>query len=266
MADTVYKKTALPVKLNLNDRNTREQLKTGPAEDSGRGTLEGVGSKSSASQSKKGCTDVMQKDLQKWLVAKGIIGPPPSPEAEQRAMWQWIRDFHKEYNDDWFTRNMPRLRDQFRPTFTEEMKRMRTAQQGSSGSGVVGGADLLDFERPALAVPAALPASGGDLLSLDAAPTLAASQGAPPQTGGLLDFDFGSGAPQVSDLQQPSLPYLQPQQQHQMESLFTVQPGLPSAPLLHDEVGILGLAAAPSQAPVPPSEAARKGSDLLDLM
>jgi len=23
-------------------------------------------------------------------------GPPPSPEVEQRAMWQWIRDFHKD--------------------------------------------------------------------------------------------------------------------------------------------------------------------------
>ena len=31
----------------------------------------------------------------------------------------------EEYSDDWYARNMPRLRDQFRPIFVQQMKTMR---------------------------------------------------------------------------------------------------------------------------------------------
>ncbi|CAK0823505.1 unnamed protein product, partial [Prorocentrum cordatum] len=131
MSDSTYRKTALPVKLNLQDRNTRAQIQSGTDEKaSNRGNLEGVkavsGTRvSSAAQSQKGCTDVMRKDLCDWLDSHGVAGAPPSAEAEQRAMWSWIRDFHKEYSDDWFSRNMPRLHEQFRPVFVQEMKKRK---------------------------------------------------------------------------------------------------------------------------------------------
>jgi hypothetical protein len=125
MSDSVYRKTPLPVRLNLNDRNTRLQLSDTP-EESSRGSLEGVGlASTTASQSQKNCTDVMVKHLKEWMDKHEIKGPPPSADAEQRAMWQWIRDFHKEYNDDWFSRNMPRLHETFRPVFVGEIKRMK---------------------------------------------------------------------------------------------------------------------------------------------
>jgi len=183
MTDSVYRKTALPVRLDLNNKNTRNQLKSSP--DDGRGRLE-VGSKSTASQSQKNCTDVMRTDLQEWLQKRGIEGPPPSPEQETRAMWEWMRDFHKEYNDDWFTRNMPRLHEVFKPVFVQEMRRLKkaaaaaaaaeaalapTAQQG----------DLLAMEKPVATTPS--PPSG-DLLSLDKPQSVPARQG-----GDLLSLD-----------------------------------------------------------------------------
>merc|ERR1712107_29500 len=68
-----------------------------------------------------GCENVMVENLREWLKKQGINGPLPSKEAEARAMWSWIREFHKEYSDDWFTRNMPRLLEKFRPIFNTEM-------------------------------------------------------------------------------------------------------------------------------------------------
>mmetsp|Transcript_8636 Transcript_8636/g.20527 ORF Transcript_8636/g.20527 Transcript_8636/m.20527 type:complete len:188 (-) Transcript_8636:31-594(-) len=141
-----YRKTALPAKLDLSKRNTREQLRH--STDDKRGLLDGVGLREKPSEaSQRDCNDVMQKHLQAWLSERDITGPPPSPEAEQRAMWQWIRDFHKEYSDEWYTRNMPRLRDQFRPSFLKEMRRLR-AQSGVpetlEGRGPRG-MDLLDL-------------------------------------------------------------------------------------------------------------------------
>eukprot|EP00440_Ansanella_granifera_P074525 gb/GFBE01080877.1/.p1 GENE.gb/GFBE01080877.1/~~gb/GFBE01080877.1/.p1 ORF type:complete len:350 (+),score=61.93 gb/GFBE01080877.1/:1-1050(+) len=177
MTESVYRKTALPARLDLNKRNTREQLSQ--ATDDRRGCLEGVGVAvaNAGATSRKDCTDVMRKDLQTWLVEHGITGPPPSAEAEQRAMWAWIRDFHKEYNDDWYARNMPRLRDQFRPVFVQEMKSMKeklAPAPAPSQAASAGGADLLDFAGPAPAKetkPAAT-ASGGqdDLLGFDVSP------------------------------------------------------------------------------------------------
>ncbi|CAE8637827.1 unnamed protein product, partial [Polarella glacialis] len=77
MTESVYRKTALPVRLDLNKRNTREQLSQS-VEGNARGALEGVGVATSAADSQKDCFDVMRKDLAVWLVEHQIIGPPPS--------------------------------------------------------------------------------------------------------------------------------------------------------------------------------------------
>jgi len=178
MSDSVYRKTPLPVKLNLNDRNTAGQLKEGnPASDSW-GSLDGVGPATLASQSLKNCTDVMHKHLQEWLHTQGMKGPPPSAEAEQRAMWAWIREFHKEYNDDWFSRNMPRLHEKFKPIFVDEMKSLKAATAATSTGAARSQAtcvDLLDYSEPASSqVPSgtisARPQAENcaDLLSMDA--------------------------------------------------------------------------------------------------
>jgi len=176
MGEAMYRKTPLPVRLNLSDRNTREQLKS-KCDDSvnSRGVLEGAGLAAPVVTSRQGCTDVMREHLRSWLAEHGISGPPPSPEAEQRAMWQWMREFHKEYNDDWFTRNMPRLHEQFRPVFVEIMKQMKAevaAVKQSKGGLPESTGDLLDFTAPVSSANggASHERSGGnvdDLLSLD---------------------------------------------------------------------------------------------------
>ncbi|OLQ09832.1 hypothetical protein AK812_SmicGene6518 [Symbiodinium microadriaticum] len=168
MSDTTYRKTPLPVRLDLNKRNTKEQLNK--AVDDKRGMLEGAGyAPSPSKESTKDCNDVMRKDLVAWLSEHGISGPPPSPEAEQRAMWQWIRDFHKEYNDDWYARNMPRLRDQFRPIFVQEMKRMRGDNSTPNSQATPpknDSQDLLSFDAPSPATPAPAPPAGTNLLDM----------------------------------------------------------------------------------------------------
>jgi len=183
MSESVYRKTPLPAKLDLSNRNTADQLKNGAVDD-GRGELEGVAAAKTVAKSQQSCGDLMRKDLQAWLAKHGITGPPPSQEAAQRAMWTWIRDFHKEYNDDWWARNMPRLLEQFRPIFQEEMKRMKgpSTPMTKEDSTPSRGQDLLDVSAAAAstsAVPAV--ASGDDLLGMDSsAPSAAAapSQGA----------------------------------------------------------------------------------------
>jgi len=217
MSDSVYRKTPLPVRLNLSDRNTREQLHTGPEEKAnGRGALEGVGLATSAKQSEQNCNDVMRQDVRSWLANNGMEGPPPSGEAEQRAMWSWMREFHKEYNDEWFARNMPRLHEKFRPIFMGEMKKMRAeaaaaqkeAQPAAGQPAAAPQGDLLDFGGPPAAAPptAAAPTNGlSDLLGVDeppaaaspasAAPAAAAPVTQAPAGDALLDLDFGAPSP-----------------------------------------------------------------------
>jgi len=220
MTDSVYRKTPLPVRLNLNDRNTKEQLGSGTPEESARGSLEGVGLASTASQSQKNCTEVMVKHLKEWMDTHEIKGPPPSPDAEQRAMWQWIRDFHKEYNDDWFSRNMPRLHETFRPVFVDEIKRMKKQaaaekpSQNAAPQTQSQSKNLMDFDEPAAAGSHATngkaTSAQSDLLSLEepagkAASGVASTPAPPANTQGgsatathtgndLLDLDLGASA------------------------------------------------------------------------
>eukprot|EP00927_Polykrikos_kofoidii_P081394 TRINITY_DN78715_c0_g1_i1.p1 TRINITY_DN78715_c0_g1~~TRINITY_DN78715_c0_g1_i1.p1 ORF type:complete len:238 (-),score=57.03 TRINITY_DN78715_c0_g1_i1:43-756(-) len=236
MGESVYRKTALPVRLNLNDRNTKEQL-TGPApEHNARGALEGVGVASSTHQSQKDSVEVMRKDLCTWLTNHGIDGPPPSIEAEQRAMWQWIRDFHSEYNDDWFARNMARMIERFKPVFVSEMKRMKAARASAAAE----------------AAPVAVPEKTEDLLSLDAEPQQspqvayssqaastpmpAAATAAPTLGGDLLDLDLGGPPAPTGPAQTPH-----------------------TSDLLCDPLAV----ATPAAAQAPP---ASKTDNLLDLM
>mmetsp|Transcript_54875 Transcript_54875/g.141362 ORF Transcript_54875/g.141362 Transcript_54875/m.141362 type:complete len:273 (-) Transcript_54875:41-859(-) len=271
MSDSVYRKTPLPVRLNLNDRNTREQLSNTP-EDSSRGTLEGVGlapataSASSREQSEKDSLDVMRKDLQAWLHTNGISGPPPSAEAEQRAMWMWIRAFHKEYGDDWFSRNMPRLHERFRPVFLEEMKAMKAAAAPSvvAPAAPASGTDLLDFDQPAVAAPAppTAPAAGGsDLLSLDFSD--APAPAAP-----------GAGAAtSVATVQEPQL--LDPLAAASAPALASMSPAPDAAgDALAAAFGGMSMTAAPPAPPAVPAAPPagvgtgpqNAGGDLLDLM
>jgi len=259
MSDSVYRKTALPTKLNLNDRNTRDQLKGGDPNDTGRGALEGVGpsNASSAKDSVKDCNAVMRKDLKDWLKDHGIHGPPPSQEAEQRAMWQWIRDFHKEYNDDWFSRNMPRVVSEFKPLFVAEMKSMKAAvakAAAPAASAAPAATDLLDFDQPASA-PAAAPVvaaankGSDDLLSLDAEPPIAVTQAAATGGGGYS----AEAAPTPAPAQDPMLDVFAPCQ----PAATTVTPAVAPSGTSNGTGGLLDLvmdvpapAAAAAVAPV----------------
>lgn len=185
MTGSVYQKSALPAKLDLTKYNTREQLKS-PAE------LQKKESKGAAADSKKDCNEVMRKDLRAWLVKHDITGPPPNAVAEQKAMWEWIRDFHQEYNEDWFSRNMPRLHEQFKPVFVQEMKAMKAAAKAVGPP-----TDMLDFETPAAVTQPSQASSSGagmDLLDIsEPASSPAASTSAPVANASstLLDLDMG---------------------------------------------------------------------------
>jgi len=65
------------------------------------------------------CTEVMKKHVEVWLA--GLCPDthmPSSREDEEALMWSWIRDFHSEKNDDWFSHNRLRLRAEFEPVFS----------------------------------------------------------------------------------------------------------------------------------------------------
>lgn len=73
-----------------------------------------------ARESFEQCQKMMADDLNEWI-ARENIQPPGSEEERQRIMWEWIRDFHREYDDTWFERNRPRLLSQFKPIFDPRM-------------------------------------------------------------------------------------------------------------------------------------------------
>lgn len=227
MTGSTYQQTALPVKLDLSKHNTAEQLKTG-----------GTSKSTPAEESKDDCTEVMRKHLLEWLERHGIEGPPPDPVAEQRALWSWIRDFHQEYNDDWFSRNMPRLFEQFKPIFVKEMKSRRGSKapppaatvdfislgdddepprqpqsgaggSSSSGGGAAAGVDLLDLAGPP-AVDDPLLAMAPPAPSAPAPPAAQVAASVPATS--LLDLD-GFGGPPAALAAAPAAPVTAPSTQ-----------------------------------------------------
>lgn len=277
------------------------QLQHGDPEDDGRGALEGVGPAPTASSgattstsaaSTKSCNDVMKKELRDWLEKHGIHGPPPSPEAEQRAMWQWIRDFHKEYSDDWFARNMARMLEVFRPVFLEEMKKMKAAarkekeaaQAAVAGTAATSAAsaakDLLDLDAsaPAVASTAKPPtqANGAaDLLGFDDAAAPAPGPGAAPQqanllAGGDLLLDVGSTPAYTAAPTAAAAPAPAPAAGAGLLDLGVLDPATAPAATAPQQGGYGGgvvPAAAASVAVAPAVQAARKDPlmDLLDM-
>jgi len=251
MTGSAYHKTALPAKLDLTKYNTREQLKA-PAGDKAKSSTSGA-----AEDSRADCNEVMAKDLRAWLVKQDITGPPPNPVAEQKAMWSWIRDFHQEYNEDWFARNMPRLHGEFKPIFVKEMKAMKAAAKaaGTDAAGAAG-ADMLDFgDSTGAAAPVAASSSGMDLLDMggpaDPTPAPASST----QAASLLDFDMAcpasGSAPAAGGYAVPSQPAAAAPSGDllsmmgtdlSMPSTSTAQPAAPSSGLAGLDFGDSGLA------------------------
>ena len=76
--------------------------------------------------SKKDCEDVMRVFLKEWLAKKfeKLGGAPRSLSREEdiKFFWEWVREFHNEYNEDWFSRNMPRLKTEFTPVWKEAVR------------------------------------------------------------------------------------------------------------------------------------------------
>jgi len=119
-----YKPTALPPLLDLKNKNTRNQL-SDPLES--RDTVQ--------RQSDAACRDVMKNEVIKWLETDidGLdLINTRTREGDIKGFWSWLRDFHKEYSDDWFARNMPRLKEQFEPIYKTTLKEQRLKADGVS--------------------------------------------------------------------------------------------------------------------------------------
>eukprot|EP00397_Hematodinium_sp_SG-2012_P046685 GEMP01052842.1.p1 GENE.GEMP01052842.1~~GEMP01052842.1.p1 ORF type:complete len:228 (-),score=55.04 GEMP01052842.1:792-1475(-) len=151
-----YKPSALPPILDLSNKNTRSQLVTGRPSDPKK-------------LSQEACRDVMQEHLLEWIEKKDAdhLIDARTSVGDVTAFWLWLRDFHKEYNDNWYTRNMPRLKEQFQPTFVSTLKERRQ-QTTETHSPMCD--DLLDLGEPSTAPtipsPANTQTSSGNLLDL----------------------------------------------------------------------------------------------------
>lgn len=277
MTGAVYERTPLPVKLDLSKYNTAEQLRGSSSKDRVETTEKGA-----AVDSTKDCNAVMRKDLRAWLEKNGIHGPPPTPVAEQRAMWSWIRDFHQEYSDDWFSRNMPRLHEQFKPIFIQEMK----SRKKEVAAAAPPANDMLDLSEPASSGSAPEPAAGTatsadgsvnvgmDLLSLsDPAPTAVAPKTQPvaaptdPNPSSSL-LDLGATASAVAPTPAPSPASVD------LNNLFdlgvaTPAPSTNTPPTQNIQSGLLDLgalaAASPATDPKPTAQPAGDGLLGLDV-
>lgn len=116
-----YKPAALPPLLDLSNKNTKSQLGGD------------VGEADPKKKSADDCRAVMKEHLREWIESdpgEDIIAER-TREGDVKAFWLWVRHFHKEYNDDWYTRNMPRLKEQFHPIFIETVKEIRQGPLGS---------------------------------------------------------------------------------------------------------------------------------------
>lgn len=78
---------------------------------------------------------------EEYLVKKNICpdGQMPAREIIESEFWRWVREFHQEYNDDWFARNMPRLKTEFMPIWKKAIRNKCGGQEvaGSNKSSPV---------------------------------------------------------------------------------------------------------------------------------
>jgi len=201
-----YKPTSLPPLLDLSNKNTRHQLDSRYEKP-----------KDAKKESEDACRDVMKDDLIQWIekdTGKLDLLHVITPQGDVQGFWMWLREFHKEYNDDWYTRNMPRLKEQFEPVFKRTLKALRSEATGkeASTSNPKEPTDLLDLGEQA-SVPAVVPSpsASNDLIDIGAV----SSTAGPPQPAVNNGFDMllhlddissKVAAPLMSPLSAPSSP------------------------------------------------------------
>ena len=119
---TRYKQTPLPGKLDLNRYDTKQQLSEviEPKESSPIHVQILQKSKDQETQEEinKLFSDVIVKDLQKFISINEVmlLDDPITPSHNSETLFkQWVRQFHSEYDDSWFSKNYPRLIKAFQP-------------------------------------------------------------------------------------------------------------------------------------------------------
>jgi len=169
-----YKPSSLPPLLDLSNKDTRAQLSPDVCDPK--------------KHSEDACRNIMEEHLLEWIETKdeeGLIAGR-TREGDVKAFWLWLRDFHKEYKEDWFTMNMPRLKQEFSPVYNKTLKQQR------AGS-VMECTDLIDVQANGTA-SSSDPMS--DLIDVGTQP-IPVAKSPPAKTSihlDLLDFANGSAA------------------------------------------------------------------------
>lgn len=304
-----YVQTQLPVLLDLQNRNTRSQIDSGD----GRAPAWSGGARGSVrQQSLADCRAIMEKSLDDWLEQKftslspsnvgsagGDIPRTFSREQDIKFFWEWVREFHNEYNDDWFSRNMPRLKTEFTPIWRKAVRAAAskgTASEdllsygdGTASRDVAGGQDLLGLDD-GNAPPAptggsnSAPNGGADVMDLfgDGGVTTSSSAGtAQPTSKNTPVHDLlslGGGAPPVPTTTSTQAAPVAPAATDDLLSLNDPAPQTQTRSDLYDFAGLKASPAtggpttngfgAPNTAPPRGGSAApaRGSSDLDDLL
>ncbi|CAD7941700.1 unnamed protein product [Amoebophrya sp. A120] len=247
-----YVQTALPVLLDLQNRNTRDQIQSGVSRPS---------HKTAAQESKEECARIMQVSGHEFLDKRQLCQPgtaPLSREEDVPLFWEWVREFHGEYNEDWFTRNMPRLKQEFLPMWRQVIRERMDPAKASGSTASPGAPTSSDGT-------AAVDLLSGDLLETAAGSSASVARGgsssstrlrtdpASASSGNTLD-DLLGGV--TSDHAQP------PQLLAPTDGRFLNQ----SSPAEHDLLSLVPEPSAPAAAlPSSTSAASAPSSDLLEL-
>ena len=108
-----YKKTPLPVRLELKDLDTKSQLEKGAQlcnHQSVTNQPELNKERKFMKELNKDSRKVIEDHLDAFLKGQG---------SNFRL---WVRDFHSEYDEQWFLRNWPRLEIAFKPIWESVIK------------------------------------------------------------------------------------------------------------------------------------------------
>ncbi|CAD7929660.1 unnamed protein product [Amoebophrya sp. A25] len=283
-----YVQTSLPILLDLQNRNTREQINTGASRPSA------SSQKSVAEQSKDECARIMQESGVEFLQKRHLCSGsgPLTREDDVRYFWEWVREFHNEYNDDWYTRNMPRLKQEFYPVWracvrqetqtnstaggTNAMSTATTSAQAAAQGGAI---DLLGDINP-VPSPSSTLASGARAqarLEGEASPVrptqsamddlLGLETGGTSSTAGSFAPKFSASVASSGEGGLDDLLWLQPQQP---PPAVSVAPAATSSPALPPSGGasfdlLAELSSTPvrAQTTLPPTAARGPTTDLL---
>lgn len=104
-----YVPTPLPVRLDLSRPDTKAQLSSKNSHSNDRNIVNMDSNQATPKQINALFIEVVERDIRGF-----IESDIATSEEDKDSFLRWLREFHKEYDDAWFSKNQDRLASSFK--------------------------------------------------------------------------------------------------------------------------------------------------------